>query len=81
MVEIWRELLDHYARPLPRGAQLTALSRDRGRVQDVNKVSSEVWNRRLAVLCAVCSSVPALAPETSLGNRKATVGYPYRHIS
>ena len=38
-IEIWGELLDHYACPLPRGAQLTALSFNSARVQDVNKVS------------------------------------------
>ena len=38
-IEIFGELLDHYARPLPRGAQLTVFSLNSGRVQDVNKVS------------------------------------------
>ena len=38
-IEIWGELLDHYARPIPRMAQLMTLSLNSGRVQDVKKVS------------------------------------------
>ena len=38
-IEILEELFDHYARPLPRGAQLTALSLNSGCIQDVNKLS------------------------------------------
>ena len=38
-IEIWGELLDHYAWPLPGGAQLTALYLNSERVQDVNKDS------------------------------------------
>ena len=38
-IELRGELLDHYACPLQRGAQLTALPLNSGRVQNVHKVS------------------------------------------
>ena len=44
-IKILGELLDHYAQPLPRRAQLTALSLNSGRVQDENKVSLLVGQR------------------------------------
>ena len=47
-IEIWGELLDHYARPLSKGAQLTALSLNRGRVEIYQGLPPRMPGNRLS---------------------------------